>query len=192
VGRRRVELDLCRQVRAGVLLLVRRQRGELAVAEVELGVGVVDALADPFGVVGAGEDALRLLAHDDGRAGVLAHRQDTAGRDVDVLQQVQRDEAVVAGRLGVVDDLAQLRQVRWPQVMADVVHRLRRQVLDDGRIDLEECLDSAVRLGHLDGGDSLGRDQPVGRVVRADRKQVGVAKFSVSHGPMTISANGPS
>ena len=41
--RRRVELDLGRQVGAGVLLLVRRQRRELGVAQVEPGVGVVHA-----------------------------------------------------------------------------------------------------------------------------------------------------
>jgi hypothetical protein len=54
---------------------------------------------------------LALLAHDDRGAGVLAHRQDAAGRDVGVLQQVERDELVVVARLGVVEDLAQLGEV---------------------------------------------------------------------------------
>jgi hypothetical protein len=51
---------------------------------------------------------LAALAHDDRGAGVLAHRQDAAGRDVGVLEQVERDELVVVARLGVVDDAAQL------------------------------------------------------------------------------------
>ncbi|MEI2808818.1 MAG: hypothetical protein V9F00_00975 [Nocardioides sp.] len=78
------------------------------VAQVELGVGVVDTLRDRLAVVGAGEHALGLLAHHDRGAGVLAHRQHAAGGDVDVLEQVEGDEAVVAAGLGVVDDLAQL------------------------------------------------------------------------------------
>ena len=126
-ARRGVQLDLRRQVGAGVALLPHRQRRELGVAQVELGVGVVHALADPLGVVGAGEHALGLLAHHDGGAGVLAHRQHAAGGDVDVLEQVERDEPVVAAGLRVVDDPAQLREVRGAQVVRDVVHRLRRQ-----------------------------------------------------------------
>ena len=44
------------------------------------------------------------LPIDDRGAGVLAHRQHAAGRDVGVLQQVEGDEAVVGRRLGVVED----------------------------------------------------------------------------------------
>ena len=159
LGGRRVELDLRRQVGAGVLLLERRQRRELGVAEVEPGVGVVHALADRLAVVGAGEHALGLLAHHDRGAGVLAHRQHAAGGDVDVLEQVERDEAVVAGRLGVVDDLAQLGEVAGPQVVADVVHRLLGEPPDRLGLDLEE----GAPLD-LDGGHALGGDQPVGRL----------------------------
>ena len=91
----RVDLDLRRQVGAGVLLLPRGQRRELGVAQVELRVGVVHPARDRLGVVGAGEHALGLLAHHDRGAGVLAHRQHAARGDVDVLEQVERDEAVV-------------------------------------------------------------------------------------------------
>ena len=47
---------------------------------------------------------LALLALHDGRAGVLAHGQDAAGGDGGVLQQVERDEAIVGRGLGVVED----------------------------------------------------------------------------------------
>ena len=136
--RRRVELDLRGQVGAGVLLVPHRQRRELGVAQVELRVGVVHAAGDRLGVVGAGEHALGLLAHDDRGAGVLAHRQHAAGGDVDVLEQVERDEAVVARRLRVVDDPPQLGEVRGPQVVGDVVHRLGGQQPDRLGLDLEE------------------------------------------------------
>ena len=177
--RGRVELDLRRQVGAGVLLLPHRQRGELGVAQVQLGVGVVDAAADRLAVVGAGEHALGLLAHHDRGAGVLAHRQHAAGGDVGVLEQVERDEAVVPRRLGVVDDLAQLGEVRRAQVVADVVHRLAGQALDRLGRDPQEGLPVG-----LEGGDALGRDQPVRRVVGAGREEVGVAELGLgAHAP---------
>ena len=170
--RGRVELDLRGQVGAGVLLLPRGQRRELGVAQVELRVGVVDAPGDRLAVVGAGQHALGLLAHHDRGAGVLAHRQHAAGGDVDVLQQVERDEAVVARRLRVVDDLPQLSQVRGPQEVGDVVHRLRRQPLDRLGRDPQEGLPVGLERGH-----ALGGHQPVRRVVRADRQQVGVVEI---------------
>src|SRR5690606_32500409 len=73
-------------------------------------------------VTAPGEDELALLALDDGGAGVLAHREDAAGRDAGVLQQVERHEAVVGRRLGVVDDLPELLEVPGPQVVGDLVH----------------------------------------------------------------------
>ncbi len=177
---RRVELDLGRQVGAGVLLLERRERRELGVAEVEPGVGVVHALADRLAVVAAGEHALGLLAHHDRRAGVLAHRQHAACGDVDVLEQVERDEAVVARGVGVVDDPAQLGEVAGPQVVADVVHRLVGEPPDRLRVDLQEGLSV-----DLEGGHALGGDEPVGGLLGAvgagGREQVGVVELSGAH-----------
>ena len=57
-------------------------------------------------VVAVGPDEPALLAHDDRGAGVLAHRQHAAGRDIGVLQKIIGDELVVRGRLGVVEDVA--------------------------------------------------------------------------------------
>src|SRR3546814_5225794 len=87
-----VDLDLRREVGAGVLLLEHGKRRDLAVAQVALVVGPEDAAADRRLVGAAGPDALALLAHDDGGAGVLAHRQDAARRDVRVLQEVRSEE----------------------------------------------------------------------------------------------------
>ena len=167
VGRRRVELDLRRQVGAGVLLLPRGDRRELGVAQVELGVGVVHAPADRHAVVDAGQHALGLLAHHDRGAGVLAHREYAAGGDVHVLEQVERHEAVVARRLRVVDDPPQLREVRRPQVVGDVVHRLGGEQLDG----LWRHPEEGLAVG-LEGRDAFGGDQSVRRLVRPDRQQV--------------------
>ena len=61
-----------------------------------------------------------LSCADDGGAGVLAHGQHAAGGDVGVLQQVIGDELVVRGRLRVVEDGAELFQMRRPQQVVDV------------------------------------------------------------------------
>ena len=184
-ARRRVELDLRRQVGAGVLLLPHGHRRELGVAQVELGVGVVDAPADPLAVVGAGEHALGLLAHHDRGAGVLAHRQHAAGGDVDVLEQVERDEPVVAAGLRVVDDPAELGEVRGPQEVRDVVHRLGGEQPQRRGVDLEER--PAVRL---EGADALGAEQPVRRLVGA-RAAAGRSSGSRLHGRRQLTGGAP-
>src|SRR3954451_22870338 len=58
-----------------------------------------------------------------------------------------------------------------PQVVRDVVHRLRCQPPQSGRLHLEER-----SSGRLERRDPLGRREPVRRVVRADRQEVGVAE----------------
>ncbi len=168
----RIDLDLRGQVGAGVLLVVDGERGELRVAQIELRVRVVDAARHGLRVIGTGQHPLGLLAHDNGRAGVLAHGEHATGGDVDVLEQVQCDKAVVARRFGIVDNPAQLLQVCGPQVVADVVHRRRGQRGDRGRIDLEEL--PAV---DLEGRDAGTGDKPVGRLVRAGRQEVGVLEI---------------
>ncbi len=168
----RVDLHLRGQVGAGVLLVVHGQRCELRVAQVQLGVRVVDAAGDPLAVVDAGEHALALLAHHDRGAGVLAHRQHPAGRDVDVLEEVERDEAVVARGLRVVDDLPQLAQMGRAQVVADVVNRLGGELPQGLRIHLQEG--PAV---DLDGRDALAGDQAIRGVVVIGGQQIGVEEF---------------
>ena len=75
---------------------------EHAVVGQLVGGHVDDAAID---VVAFGEDPLPLLAHDDGGAGVLAARQDEAGRRHGVLQEARGDESVVAARFVVFEDV---------------------------------------------------------------------------------------
>ena len=81
---------------------------------------------------------LAALAHHDRRAGVLAHRQDAAGRDAGVLQQVAGDELVVRAGLRVVQDRPQLPQVRGPQQVRDVVHCRGGELREHLGLDLQE------------------------------------------------------
>ena len=109
------EVDLRRKVVAGVDLLVHRQRSQLAVAQIGLGIGAADAGRECRGVVAVGPDLLALLAHDDRGAGVLAHRKHVAGGDIGVLQQIERDELVVGRGLRIVEDRAQLGEMAGAQ-----------------------------------------------------------------------------
>ena len=171
-----VDLDLCGQVGAGVLLVPHRHRSHLAVAQVELGVRVEDALRQCLfvGRRRAVDEHLRaLLAHDDGGAGVLAHRQHAGSRDVGVLEQVQGHELVVVAGLGVVENAAQLREVRRTQVVGDVVHRSLREELECTRVDLEERAPARA----LDAADALVGELAVGRRVLTDRKEVRVREI---------------
>ena len=129
------DVDLRRQIVAGVGLLERRKGRELAVAQVLLAVGLAHALGEG-GLVGAlGPHVAALFGHDDGGAGVLAHRQHAAGRDVGVLQEVVGDELVVAGRLGVVEDLGELGEMGRAQQVVDVDHRLLGEQAQRRRLD---------------------------------------------------------
>ncbi len=168
-----VQLDLGRQVGAGVLLLPHGERSHLRVAQVQLGVGVVDAVGQVLLVLAGREHVLAALAHDDRRAGVLAHGQHAGRRDVRVLQQVERDELVVARRLRVVDDPAELGEVGRAQVVLDVVDGLLGQLAQRLRLHLEE----RPPVGPLDRGDALGGHQPVRGGVLALGEQIGVLEL---------------
>ena len=106
------DLDLRRQVGAGVALVVHRQRSHLAVAQIRREVGLLHPGGDGGLVAAAGHHELALLGLDDRGARVLAHRQHAAGGDGRVLEQVEGDEAIVVRRLRVVEHTTQLLEVR--------------------------------------------------------------------------------
>ena len=76
------------------------------------------------------------MADHDRGAGVLTAGQHAARRDVRVHQQLERDEAVVGRGLGVVEDLAQLREVAGAQQVRDVVEGRRRELHQGLGLDL--------------------------------------------------------
>jgi len=135
-----------------------------------------DAARDGLLVVAAGQHRLAALADDDRGARVLAHRKHAARRDARVAQQVGGHEPVVRRGLRVVDDGAQLREVRRAQHVLDVVHGFAHERGDRGGVDVQE--------GATRGLDHLARRQvetAVLRVVGAEGKHVGVAELG--HAP---------
>ena len=103
-----VDVDLGGQVAGRILLLVHGEGGNLAVAQVLAGVGVVDTFGNSLRVVGAGPDLLALMANTDGGTGVLAEREDSLGGHAGILQKREGDELVVIARFGVLENLGHL------------------------------------------------------------------------------------
>ena len=91
------------------------------------------------------------------------------GSDVRVLEKIVGDELVVIGRFRVVEDLAQLLEVRRPQQVVDVGEGRLRERAQRLALDHEHIL--AHHLLDLDAADI---ELAVGRLVRAERKQWGV------------------
>ena len=161
-----IDLDLRRHVVLGVLLLEHGDGRELRIAQVLFQVGVARAFGQRALVRTVGEHQAALLAHDDGGAGVLAHRQHAAGGDVGVLQEVVGDELVVGARLRVVEDVAQLLEVRRAQ-----------QVIDVGEGGLGQRAQGLagyhqhVLAHHLLDRDAADIELAIGGLVGAERKQ---------------------
>ena len=118
-----VQLDLRRHVRARVLLLEHRDRRELRIAQIALEVRIPRALGERRLVVALRPNEPALLAHDDRGAGVLAHRQHAAGRDIGVLEKIESDELVVVRGFRILDDGLERSQMRGAQQMIDVGER---------------------------------------------------------------------
>ena len=124
-----VDVDLRRKVRARVLLVGHREGHDLRIAEVALLVGLVNSPGDALGVVGSRPDVLALVPDADGRAGVLAGRQLALGGHALVEQHRVGHELVVVGGLRIVEDVAQLLQMRRTQIERHVrIGRLRQQL----------------------------------------------------------------
>jgi hypothetical protein len=100
---------------------------------------------------------------------VLAHRQHAAGGDVGVLEEIEGDEFVVVGGLGVVEDGAQLLEMPWPQQMIDVGKRGLRKDAQRVAPDHDDILAHDPLDPHAVGGKLA-----VGRGVPAGGKQRGV------------------
>ena len=167
VARHGVDLDLRRQVRAGVDLPVHVEGRELRVPQVAGAVGVEHAAGDGRLVAAAGEDALPLLPHHDRRAGVLAGGQHAAGGHARVLEELEGHEPVVGRGLRVPEDVRQLLEVAGPEEVRDVAHRLVGQPGEGRRLDLEER-----PPGRRDRGHAVRGQQAIGRAVLTERQEV--------------------
>ena len=144
-----VDLDLGRQVAAGILLRVHGQRCILGVAQIILGIGIIDAPGQGSLIIGTGPNLLALFAHDDGRARILAHGELEIGGDHRVFQHFQGDEAVIGRTLGILEDGGQLFQMGGS---VEVGHLFEGGPGQQGQalgIDLEHAAAFKIRAAHV-------------------------------------------
>jgi len=167
----RENLDLGGQVRLRINLPIHVERRHLRVAEVRRLVRVVHSARDRGLVASAGEDALTLFPHHDGRTGVLAAWQDVPRRDACVLEELERDDAIVGGRFGVAQDRRELLQMPWAQEVGDVAHRFAREERERLRLNLQER-----RSSSLERRDVVLREKAIGGLVGTEWEDVLVRK----------------
>mmetsp|Transcript_98253 Transcript_98253/g.273296 ORF Transcript_98253/g.273296 Transcript_98253/m.273296 type:complete len:417 (+) Transcript_98253:294-1544(+) len=91
----RIDLQLCGQIALRVLLGEHSDRRDLGVAQVPLGVSIVNAVRQVFLVLPVSPDEHAPFAHADGGACVLATREHTLRGNDSVLQQVVCGEPVI-------------------------------------------------------------------------------------------------
>ncbi|MGY3158413.1 hypothetical protein ACVW0V_007553 [Bradyrhizobium elkanii] len=150
--------------------LIHRQGSYLRVAQIAAQIGIARAFGQRGLVVTVGDDVASLLAHDDRGAGVLAHRQHAAGRDVGILQEVEGDKLVVIAGFLVLEDRAQLLQVARPQIVVDVAEgglgeRAQRFPRHHQHVLAQHLLDPDALARHLLVGRGVGTKREQRRVL---------------------------
>ena len=103
-----LDVDLCGEVATGVHLVVHVERSVLRVAQVLLGIGLVNAQRESLLIAEASPYLLALLTMDDGRTRVLAQGELALGRHFGIAQEGERYILVVVAGLGVAENLRHL------------------------------------------------------------------------------------
>ena len=117
LGQRNV--DLGGQVGSRIDFVPHRGGRHLGVTQVEVVIGLGNTVRDVFGIATIGQDAVATLGHDQGGSGVLTHGENATRSNVGVLEQIKSNVLVVAGRLGVIQDGAQLGKVCGAKEVVD-------------------------------------------------------------------------
>ena len=119
-----IEIDLRRQIVAGVDLLVHIQRDGLGIAQIFFGVGFKNSFGEEFLIFAAGPDLLAFFADDGGCARILAERELKFGGNFGIAQHGDGNAAVVVGSFRIAQDLGNLLVVFGPQQKRNIPHCL--------------------------------------------------------------------
>ena len=111
-----VDVDLCREVGARVLLVDHRERYYLRVAQVAVLVCLIYAAGDAGGIVGTRIYILALVGYADGRTRILTRGQLAFGRYRLVEKHGVCDELVVVRGFGILEYRCELSKVCRTQV----------------------------------------------------------------------------
>ena len=137
------------KVGAGVFLRVHIQRHRLGIAQIVLGIGVVNAVGKLFAVVAAGPDLLALLAYDGGGSRVLAEGQDAGGRHFRVAEHRQGHAFIIIAGFRIVQNGGHLLQVGGAQEKGHVMEGFRCQQAQSLRFHFQHGVSFKVAYAHI-------------------------------------------
>mmetsp|Transcript_13912 Transcript_13912/g.29698 ORF Transcript_13912/g.29698 Transcript_13912/m.29698 type:complete len:690 (-) Transcript_13912:273-2342(-) len=120
VALRPEDVHLRRKIVPRILLVEHGQGSDLAVPQVQLGVGIVRAAGEMLVVVSVGQDPMAPLSHDDGRSRVLASGQYPPRCDVGIFEQFHGHESIVVGGFRIFQYVAKLGEVGGAEEVGDV------------------------------------------------------------------------
>lgn len=149
------DVDLGGEIGAGVELFVHIEGDGLRIAQILLGVGLVDPFAQPFLILHPGPDLLSLLGGDGGGPGILADREFEVSGDLGITEESEGHALVILGRFGIAEDGRDLLVVRGAQEKGDIAHRFvgedgQRLGADADHVFAGKGLDGDVLLGAFD------------------------------------------
>ena len=171
------DINLSRQVAAGVLFFVHRQRSVLRVTQAVGGVGFENTLRECFFIAEAGPNALALFTVDNGRTGVLAEGQFTLGCNFSVAQEGQSNVLIVVGSFRILQDLGNLFIVGAAEHEVGVMESLLGKHRQRFRLNLQNLVTFEFAFR-----DVIFGEQIIFRFVFAELEHRSVFKFnSLSH-----------
>ena len=145
----RFQVNLGGKVGAGVFLRVHIQRHRLGIAQVVLGIGVVNAVGKLFAVVTAGPYLLALFAYDGGGSCVLAEGQDAGGRHFRVAEHRQGHAFIIVAGFRIVQNGGHLLQVGGAQEKGHVMEGFRCQQAQSLRFHFQHGVSFKVAYAHI-------------------------------------------
>ena len=144
-----IEVDLCGQVGAAILLVEHIEGNYLRVTEVALLVGLINTASNALSIVSARINVLALLTDTDCGTRILTSGQLTLGSYALVEQHRVSHELVVVGSFGIFENVSQLLQVRRTQIERNVVVSLFCQQLQALGINFQNTTTVALNNFHI-------------------------------------------
>lgn len=101
-----MDFDLRREVATGINLIIHIEGSILRIAEIILGISLINTLRDHLLIVAACPDLLTLIGGADRSAGILAEREDTLSGDFGITEHGESHILIIFGGFGIVKDLS--------------------------------------------------------------------------------------
>ena len=107
----RIQLDLGRQVAAGIPFFKHGQGGILRIPQIGISISIKHPLRKGGFIRITGPNLLTLFAHNNSCSGILTHGKDTFGCDYGIFQQFQGYISVIGRAFRIFEDISQQLQM---------------------------------------------------------------------------------